>query len=220
MTGLSVPECFRHAFAPLIPVSDFAIIAAALVAFGCMVAGPATAETGPASGPAQPAASSDGPLQRIGVPAAGKGYGDVAFSGDSRRFIALDYRAENHNVRVWDASTLKPLCDPLPATGPDWGLTYDGKIAFTTDRQSIRFWNVDTSKLIRATKITDGELKDVAISRDGTRFLAIVKDEQAVEVWRSGDARPRLVIKQDPVNAAFDPTGKRIAILDAFYHIF
>lgn len=184
---------------------------AALVAIGCRAVSSRTTATVQSSGPVKPVVSSGGPFKRIGVPAAGMGYINPIFSGDSRRFIARNEHAANENVRLWDV-TLKPLCDPLPDTGPDYGLTFNGKIAFTTDDKSIRFWDVDASKLIRATKITDGELTHVAISPDGSRFLAIVNGEKAVEVWRTGGARPRLLIKQDAVDAAFDPTGTRIVI--------
>lgn len=181
------------------------VFAAILALIGCLSAGPAGAGQ-PAEAP-QAAIADSGPLKLIGVPVAGVGYIDPTFSGNSRRFIAITDHAMNETARVWDVSTLKPLCNSLPATGPDYGLTFHGKIAFTTDDKTIRFWNVDTSKLIRATKITQGELKDVAISPDCTQFLAIVKGEQAVEVWHTGEARPRLLIKQDAVDVAFDPTG-------------
>jgi WD40 repeat protein len=173
------------------------------------------AGTDQSSSAAKSANIEGGPFKRIGIPVGITGYGDPIFSGNSRRFIALNYRAAKGVVRVWDAATLQPLCGPLPETGPAWGLTFDGRIAFTTDFQNIRLWNVDTSKLICVTKVTDGKLDDVAISPDGRQFLTFAEGGHAVEVWRAGETRPRLIIKQDLVLAAFDPTGTRIAIYAA-----
>ncbi|HEY2586992.1 MAG TPA: WD40 repeat domain-containing protein [Tepidisphaeraceae bacterium] len=203
-----VRERIRRAFGPVACLTGIAAVVAALVLIGCMAASPATASAHQASGPAKPAVGSDGPFERVGVPIGIGGYGDPIFSANSRRFIASNGRGEH--VRVWDVSTLKPLCDPLPDTGPAWGLTFDGKIAFTTDWQSVRFWNVDTSKPTCVTKVTDGKLNDLAISPDGSQFLTIVDGEQAMGVWRTGEERPRLIIKRDVVWAAFNPTGTRI----------
>lgn len=201
------------------------MVAAALVLVGCKAARPtATRSDQSARAVVKPAVGNGGPFKRVGALVGKSGYGDwqadPIFSGDSRRFIALS-NGKPATVRVWDVSTLKPLCDPLPDPGMLYGLSYDGKIAFTTDDHSVRVWNVDSSKLICATKITDGMLYDVAISPDGSRFLTMTKSEPAVKVWRTGETRPRFVIKQDAVDAAFDRTSTRIVIDDGpVTHIF
>jgi WD40 repeat protein len=201
-----VRERIRRAFGRLVCLAGIASVATALVLIGCRAANRKAERADRASELAKPAVSDPGPLKRIGIPAAGQGYAQPLFSGNSRRFIAF----KRESARVWDVSTLRPLCDPLPVASPAWGLNFDGKIAFTSDFQTVRFWNVDTSKLICATKVTDGKLRGAAISPDGGQFLTFAEGEDAVKVWRTGETRPRRIIKQGVLDAAFDPTGTRI----------
>lgn len=91
-----------------------------------------------------------------------------------------------------------------------YGLSYDGRIAFTTGDHSVQLWNVDSSKLICTTKVTDGVLYDAAISPNGSEILTRAKGEPALKVWDIGETRPRFVIKQDAIYFAFDRTGTRI----------
>lgn len=220
MSQQTILERFHHLLGLHVWVIGISVFVAALVVIGCGARSPRTAGADVSSGVAESANSESGLFKRIGLPVGGKGYIAPIFSGNSRRFIALNERAANETVRVWDVLTLQPLCDPLPENGPAWGLTFDGKIAFTTDFQNVRFWNVDASKLICVTKVTDGKLHDVAISPDGRQFLTFAEGEQAVEVWRTGETRPRLLIKQDAVDAAFDPTSTRVAIFTGSFHIY
>jgi WD40 repeat protein len=189
-----------------------AMVVVPLFLIGCTAVSPWTAGTDRSSGAVKAAVGSGGPFRRIGVPIGIAGYDLPIFSGNSRRFIALNQQGANATVRVWDVSTLQPLCDPLADPGMTYGLTFDGRIAFTTDDESVRFWDVDSSKLICVTKVTSGELDDVAISPDGTEFLVIVKGEQGLEIWRVGGTRPRFAVKQDAVYAAFDRSSTRIVI--------
>lgn len=219
MSQLRIPKRLPRISGLRTCLIGIAMAATAPVLIGCRAASSTTPRADQVSGPAEPAVGSDGPFKRISMPVGISGYGDPIFSGNSRRFIALNQPAGN--VRVWDVATLQPLCKPLPETGPAYGLTFDDKIAFTTDEHSVRFWNVETSKLICATKVTEGKLNEVAISFDGTQFLTIAQGEQAVEVWRTGEMHPRLIKKQDAVSAVFDPSGRRIAIHVAWdTHIF
>lgn len=196
---------------------------AALAVIGCRTASPTTPRFDQSSAATRTAVKNVGLLERIGVPVGIAGYRNPVFSGNSRRFLAIDGRQRgNETVRVWDVATLQPLCDPLPDTGPDEGLTFDGKIAFTTDDHTVRFWNVDTSKPICVTKVTNGRLHDAAISNDGAQFLTFAEGEQAVEVWHTGDTRPRVLLQSGlPLRAAFDPTGTRVAVFSGIStHIF
>lgn len=210
MPGLRILKRFIFSLGPHACPTGIAMVLAALVPVGCGAGSPRTTGADQSSGIAEAAVGNGGLFERIGSPVGRSGYGDPIFSGNSRRVIALNEQPAHSTVRVWDVSTLKPICDPLPDPGMIYGLAFDGKVAFTTDDHSVRFWDVDSSKLICATKVTDRELDDVAISPDGSRFLTMTKGEPAVQIWRIGEDRPRFVIKEDAVYAAFDRSSTRI----------
>lgn len=217
MPRFNVQACSCLLVDPRSWLVGIAAFVAALVLMGCKAASPTATRSDQSLAAIKPPVSNRGPFLRVGALVGKSGYGDwrgdPIFSGNSHRFIALsngDEKLAKATARVWDVATLQPICDPLSEAGLAYGLTFDGKIAFTTDDHSVRFWNVDSSKLICATRITDGILYDVAISPDGSRFLTMTKGEPAVQVWRLGETRPRIVIKQDAVYIAFDRTGTRI----------
>jgi len=201
------------------------IFAAALALLGCLATGRMTAPSCPSTAPQRPPASQIGPFKNTGDPVEAEHYAYPVYSGDSRAFIARKYSEMRgwDTVRVWDIRTLKPSSQPLPQSGPDYGLTFDAKVAFTTDQKDIRFWDVATSKLRWAAKVTEGELEHAAISADGAQFLTIAEGEHAAEVWRTGETRPRLELMHErlPIFAQFDPTGRFIATDDGWtFHLF
>ena len=201
-----------------------ALLTMAALAFTA-AAGSAAAER--PGGPDQPAAPA-GSFERAGPVQEGDDYSFMAFSRDSSAFLAKKYspgKPRWDRVRLWDARSLKPLTEPLVQDTEIWycGVTAHGKMVFTADRKAIRLWDVATSKLRSTIKVMDEKLLyRVDFSADGTRFTTIVKDEHAVAVWRTGDARPTLLLPHErgPSSAVFDPTGTRIITDDGLFHVF
>ncbi|MDB5289369.1 MAG: hypothetical protein JWL69_610 [Phycisphaerales bacterium] len=158
-------------------------------------------------------------FERVGPVADGAGYGAPIFSHDSRAFIACEGAA----VRVWNSRTLEPLSKSLRQDAIKYyGLSADGSMAFTADDKEFRIWNVSSSKLLSATKATDGKLGFASLGPDGTRFITIADHHDAVTVWRRDQAKPTFSLRheQSPGSAVFDPGGKRIVTDDGLIHIF
>ena len=149
------------------------------------------------------------------------GYGSPIFSADSSAFVAV---CNNYAIKVWDCRTLEPLTGPLRQEHiKSYGLSTDGKFAFSSDNNSVRVWDVSTSKLISAISATDNQLDFVSISADGKWLVTIANDDKPpVAIWRVGEAHPtRWLAQSSPAfSAVFDPSGKWIVTDDGGIHLF
>jgi len=119
---------------------------------------------------------------------------------------------------------LKPLSKFPQDVCVEYGLTRDGKTAFTSDGTTIRLWDVETSQLRWSVKVTDKQVEHTAMSLDGTHLVTVADDDEHVAaVWRTGENRPRLLLRHkfrlDAVQ--FDPTGRLVATTEGInVHIF
>jgi WD40 repeat protein len=160
-------------------------------------------------------------FERAGRVKGATGYGSPIFSADSSAFVAV---CRNYAIKVWDSRTLEPVTGPLPQEHiKSYGLSADGKIAFSSDTNSVRVWDVASSKLISAVRATENQLGFVSISADGKWLVTIANDDKPpVAIWRIGDARPtRWLAQSSPIfSAVFDPSGKWIVTDDGGIHLF
>lgn len=146
-------------------------------------------------------------------------FGPPILSGDSSSFIAIS----GSGARVWDCRTFRPASRLLQQDNVQfYGLTADGKKAFTADEHTVRIWDVARSELLDEARLSDRDLEWVSLSPDGTLLLTIAKGEKSVAVWQTGKAKPllKLAHEREPATAIFDPTGSRIATDDGLIHIF
>jgi WD40 repeat protein len=156
-----------------------------------------------------------------------EGYRALMFSGNSRAFAAIRYNRQTRQwdtLRVWDAKTLQPLCEPLRQSQIIFcALNFDGSTAFTLHAQDVDVWDVRTSKLRSSVHVTEKDLTYMAIRTDGRQFATIIDDaDNTVAVWTTGDPKPRFRLKhqQFPSWCGFDPTGARLATCDGPIHVF
>ena len=195
------------------------ITGCAVVMGGCVATHPASPT------PSRAQAQVDhvnGPFVRVGAPIPIAADYPIRLSGNGQAMIVVEPDRTHPDVRVarvWDLVAVKPLSGPLPMGWLDYGLSFDGKIAFTTDHKHVWVWDVTTSRLRWTLELNQTNLGGVAISPDGTEIVAISEADKSVKVWRIGSAEPRLSINQDALHPDFDPTGKRIMTFDGFLHI-
>jgi len=179
-----------------------------------------------ASRPQTQADHENGPVVMVGVPFDIISSHTFGLSGDGRMMIVPERHPANKKkemARVWDIATLKPVTEMLRLGWLNYGLSFDGKVAFTTDPEHIWVWDVPTSKLLWTKELHQTQSDGVAISPDGTEIVAISEADKSIKVWRVGSDDPRLSIKQTAAafSVDFDPTGKRIAtICDNLLHIY
>jgi WD40 repeat protein len=150
---------------------------------------------------------------------------DEAVSGDGRMLITANRDAANpktYLARVWDLATLKLVAGPLPCARLLFGLSFDGGRALTTSRNEVQVWDVATSELVWAMRVSDSEIRNARIDRGGTHVLTTAKGDKALQVWCVGKAVPCLSIenRDEPLYADFDPTGTRIVSCGLNLHIF
>jgi WD40 repeat protein len=136
--------------------------------------------------------------------------------------VTESHSGEAHlrTARIWDVNTFRPVSTSLPLQGLNYGLSFDGKTAYTTDPKHVFVWDVKGSKLIWTRDLGQADCDTVTISPTGKEIAAVSKADGLVEVWEIGNDNPRLVIKQDAISADFDPTGTRIVTCDGNLHFY
>jgi len=159
----------------------------------------------------------DGPFVMVGVPFA-IGSNDIALSDDGHTMIAVESRPvpwKMRRARVWDLALGKATTGPLSPASYFYGLSFDGRIAYTTDRDHICVWDVATSRLLWTKQFHLTGYGGIAMSRDGKQIAAASEADNSVKVWQVGSDQPRLSIKQSDTATSvdFDRTGKRIATI-------
>ena len=184
------------------------ILSISLAIAGCCLAASVFAED--IRPPAIPTtAESIGPFQYVGQVNGTADPGPSRFCRDGAVFTTSDNKA----ARVWEARTLKPLTEPLRQ--PDLGLfgvSADGKTAFTANDLEVRIWDVATSKLRSSTRAASVRLLSVDISPDGRDFLTVDVGDHPISSWHAGEARPRFSLDGAAISAEFNPAGTAFVV--------
>jgi tetratricopeptide (TPR) repeat protein len=118
----------------------------------------------------------------------------VAFSSDGKTFLtgSGDFGGQNGEVRLWDASAMTPIGDPLLHHGRVAALAFspDDKIIASGSRdRTARLWNAATGKPIGLPLLHGGEVNAVVFSRDG-KTVATASDDKTVRLWNATTGLP------------------------------
>ena len=148
------------------------------------------------------------------VRTAGVRFGQVAFSGDGRRFLGYD--ANGHALRIYDSvegrelAAVPDVIDSLFAFAP----ASDGRGLAVSSRGACRLFELDPLREARALPARDGiPVTAVFVSRDGRRIAWVQKDALVCD---SADGRGLLSLPSEgiAVAVAFSPANRRIATVD------
>jgi WD40 repeat protein len=76
----------------------------------------------------------------------------LALAPDGASFLtaAGSIKSDAESVQLWDANTLKPAGEPLPATGSAYRFGPDGKSVLAVSRREVALWDVTARKLVCA----------------------------------------------------------------------
>lgn len=166
-------------------------------------------------------------FRRIGTLAVAEHYGGAKFSGDSHALIQITQIGAEHGddaVKVWKLQSLQPITALMRDRNIlNYGLSGDAKTAFTANARTIHIWDVAKSRVRLAIDAPAGDLTSVEMSQDATQLATIsTDDESTVVLWHIGDPQPRLRLTHHakPYWMRFDPTGRWIATLDDYVHIY
>jgi len=146
----------------------------------------------------------------------------VAFNADGTRLVVAGLRQD---VRIFDAKTLELLEVPYVvggtvATGVAWDPVVPARVCVVSDKGGMKL-NQELSES-RGYQTEYGEATSIAFNTDGSRCvrsfrsgLVVLSDRYGeAEVHRFGSphAQTNAVVLTE---AAFDPTGKRLALMHA-----
>jgi WD40 repeat protein len=120
----------------------------------------------------------------------------VLFTPDGRRLFSHGY---DNGIRVWDVAAGKPLhvLNGGEANSLDqMAVTPDGKVLATSGRMEVRFWDVESGRLLRRIPVTKWIPFALAFSPDGSLLAGaggqdMFKDENpgTVVVWDAATGR-------------------------------
>jgi WD40 repeat protein/tetratricopeptide (TPR) repeat protein/tRNA A-37 threonylcarbamoyl transferase component Bud32 len=111
----------------------------------------------------------------------------MAISADSR-YLATIVNGRNE-ARVWDLATGRPIGEPIPHPGDDYGLfcvcfSPDGRFLLTGHKDhQLRYWNWRTGELACPAMDQEDEVYDVAITPDGKHAISSSRTPSVVNLW-------------------------------------
>ena len=117
-----------------------------------------------------------------------------AVSNDSR-YLASIVNGRNE-ARVWDLATGRPIGEPMPHPGDDYGLfavcfSPNGQFLLTGHKDhQIRYWNWRTGELACPPMDQADEVYDVAITPDGKYAISDCRSPGVVNLWDLESGRP------------------------------
>ncbi len=141
-------------------------------------------------------------------------YNGASFSPDGRWVLSRCMDGDN-SVRVWDAATGAPRCDPMhhPSGVYFAEFTPDGTRVVTScdeREQAIRVWDAATGRPLLPPLWHLGPLTMIQVSPDGRRVLSASGD-RTVRLWDLASASPagsRLPALREVSQAGFSPDGR------------
>lgn len=135
------------------------------------------------------------------------------FTPDNAAFVLQTGR---DMLRVWDSRTLKPLSEPIRHDKVEYyRLGADHRTLMTAAKEEVRLWDVATGRLKSTTPLVGGSLRFADFSPDGSKFVTVVRDENAnyvLTLWQVNAEGPAAGLwhKNGFGSAQFDPTGTMI----------
>jgi WD40 repeat protein len=141
---------------------------------------------------------------------------EVEFSPDGSRLLTLgndldpalksEERAEDYEVRLWEAATGRPLGKSYKTSDSTIRILYspDNRWVAFGDHTGTRIWNANNGRELLA--IAESELG--AFSGDGERFMDRVKSGHSVRLWQVATGKQiETALRLPPTNIAVAPNG-------------
>jgi WD40 repeat protein len=137
---------------------------------------------------------------------------NVAFSPNSKAFLACGVEGVAHMYRVEDGNELRSFTHP---GGVTWCVvSRDGTMVATSGYDgNVRIWNAQGGELLRTLQGGGGTIWTIVFSADD-RLLASGGEDKIVRVWRVADGSLEKEFKGHTLNVwsvQFSPDGKWVA---------
>jgi len=137
--------------------------------------------------------------------------------GPDSRWLAT--ATENQSVRVWDATTGKPVSPPIehPSAVNSVEFSPDGRwVATASDDFTARVWDARTGSLISICRGHDSNVSRASFSPD-SRWLVTAGDDLTARVWEARTGLPVTIPLKHTghvVAVMFSPDARRVLTLD------
>ena len=150
--------------------------------------------------------------------------GLITFSREGKYAATWDGRG--NTVRLWNATSRKPWCDPLKHKGRIWSVNFspDGTTIATAGREdAIRLWDIASCRALGEPLAGTGYMASAAFGPDGKILATTSRDKNAI-LW---DLQAHRRLGELPagdrdwvIGAAFSLDGKRLITLGSYGAVF